>query len=188
MKIYNDLSEVQSLKTAVALGFFDGMHLGHKKVILKTISCKNQGLSPAVFTFTENPKSILTHTKDLKLMSNSEKIEYLENLGVESLYLINFLDIYKLTPEEFVKKILFEKLNAGAVICGFNYHFGYGGTAGSEDLKKICKKYNIKTYIVKPVLYKKEAISSTRIRKAIKSNDIKSAKRMLKNDNLKSSL
>ena len=80
-----------------------------------------------------------------------------------------------------MRNILKEKLNVKCAVCGFNYHFGKGGVAGAEDLKKICKEFDIKTYIVKPVLYKSKPISSTRIRKAIKFNNISQITDMTKN-------
>lgn len=184
MKIYDDLSSENNQKTAVALGFFDGLHLGHKKVIKKALYFKNRGLVPTVFTFSQNPKSILSNQNILQIMNTHEKEEKLEKMGIELFYAIDFLKVKDLSPEEFVEEILLKKLNVAAAVCGFNYHFGCGGTAGAEDLKKICKKHGIKTYIIKPVLYKKEIISSTKIRSAIVNKDFQKANDMLGIDNL----
>lgn len=184
MKVYNNITNETPPETAVALGFFDGLHLGHKKVIKKTIYFKNKGLIPAVFTFSQNPKSVLSDSDIMQITNLDEKERYLEKMGVELFYAVDFLKIKDLSPEEFVKEILFKKLNAKVAVCGFNYHFGRGAAAGAEDLKKICKKYGIKTYIIKPVLYKKEIISSTKIRNALINNDLQTANDMLgiKND------
>ncbi len=179
MKIYTSIPNENFGETAVALGFFDGLHLGHKKVIKKALSFKNKGLVPAVFTFSQNPKSIISNKNIMQIMDISEKENTLEKMGVKLLYLVDFSAIRNLSPEEFVEEILLKKLNAKIVVCGFNYHFGYGGTAGAEDLKKICKKYEIKTYIIKPVLYKKEIVSSTKIRNALINNDLQKANDML---------
>ena len=116
-------------------------------------------------------------------MNVQEKENAIEKLGIEELYIIDFQKIMNLTPEEFVKDILYKKLNAYSVVCGFNYHFGKGGYSNAEDLRKICKNYNIKTYIIKPVLYKSKPISSTRIRQAIKFNDISQVTNMTKTEN-----
>lgn len=179
MEILSEIKNENRRETAVALGFFDGLHLGHKKVIKKALYFKNKGLTPTVFTFSQNPKAILSGDNILQIMDIDEKVQQLEKMGIELFYAVDFLKVKNLTPEEFVKNILLEKLHAKAVVCGFNYHFGCGGAAGAEDLKKICKKYDIKTYIVKPVLYKKEVISSTRIRNALKNNDFQKANIML---------
>ncbi len=178
MKIYTTL-EKQDKPTSVALGYFDGMHIGHKKVIKKAIELKKHGLIPTVFTFSQNPKSVLSGTSEQNIMSPDEKKEFLERMGVEALYIIDFAEICKLSPEEFVRDILGKKLYAKAAVCGFNYHFGYGGSADAGDLKTLCLKHGIKTKIIKPVLYEHIPISSTRIKAAIKSKDIINAKNML---------
>ncbi len=179
MKIYDNLSEINPNETAVALGYFDGLHLGHQKVINKAVSLKNKGLSPTVFTFLQNPKMVISKKKPLELTDIQNKKALIQKMGIEALYTLDFLEIRNLEPEDFVKEILFKKLNAKAAICGFNYHFGRGGVARAEDLKIISKKYGIKTYIIKPVLYKKEIISSTKIRNALVNKDLKKANDML---------
>ena len=92
---------------------------------------------------------------------------------------INFLKIKNFSPEKFVKKILYEKLNTKVAVCGFNYHFGQRGTADAEDLKNICADFGIEVKIIKPVHYKKMPVSSTRIRNAIKENNTLEINQML---------
>lgn len=180
MKIYTKL-EKQTEPTAVALGYFDGVHIGHRKVIEQTVKFKKHGLTPTVFTFSHSPKSIISGIPEQTITSLDKKKELLESLNVEKLYIIDFLEIYKLSPDDFVKKILVEKLNAKAVVCGFNYHFGSGGYADAEDLKNLCLRYEVETKIIKPVLYQQKPISSTRIKEALKSKNVVSAKNMLGN-------
>lgn len=163
----------------MALGYFDGIHIGHKKIILETVKLKGQNLIPTVFTFSKNPKMIISKTPENNIFTKKEKEEKLKNLGIEILYTVNFLKIKNLSPEKFVKKILHEKLNTKIAICGFNYHFGRGGTADAEDLKNICTDFGIDVKIIKPVLYKKTPVSSTRIRNAIKENNILEINHML---------
>lgn len=180
MKIYNTL-EKQHHPTSVSLGYFDGIHIGHRKVIEKTVELKKHGLTPTVFTFSHSPKSIISGIPEQRIISLDEKKEVLANMGVEILYIIDFLKICKLSPEEFVNRVLNQMLNAKAVVCGFNYHFGFGGSADASDLKTLCLKYDIKAKIIKPVLYQRKPISSTRIRTALKSKDMINAKNMLGN-------
>ena len=180
MKIYNTL-EKQTKPAAVALGYFDGIHVGHRKVIEKAVKLKKHGLLPTVFTLTQNPKSILSGIPEQKIMGVDKKKEILEHLGIEALYIIDFLEIYKLSPTEFVENILVEKLDAKVAVCGFNYHFGFGGYANAEDLRNICLKHAVKTKIINPVLYQRSPISSTRIREALKSKDVINAANMLGN-------
>ena len=171
--------------SAVALGYFDGIHRGHQKVISKAVSLKKYGLKPTVFTFSQNPKSVISGTPENRITNNKEKETEIQKLGIEELYIVNFENIKNMTSIEFVEDLLYKKLNAHAVVCGFNYHFGKGGHSNAEDLKKIFKNYNIKTYIIKPVLYKSKPISSTRIREALKQNDVSKVTDMMKGKNLK---
>lgn len=178
MKIYDSLNK-QTLPLSVALGYFDGVHKGHKAVIKEAVSFESFGLVPAVFTFKRSPRSILYDINEYQITDNETKEKIFEDLGVKILYLINFEEIKDLTPKQFVRNILKEKLNAKCVICGFNYHFGKGGTGDANQLKNLCLDFGIKTKIIKPVLYKAGPISSSRIRKALEENDTISAQNML---------
>ena len=179
MKIYNTL-ERQEIPTAVALGYFDGIHIGHQKVLKKTVKFKKEGLAPTVFTFSSNPKSEIMKSPEKKIFSTAEKQGAMQNLGIEIMYISDFLKIKNMSAEQFVREILFKTLNAKAVVCGFNYHFGAGGIADAMDLKKICLDYGIKSKIINPVLFNKSPVSSTRIRKALAEGNTFELQNMLK--------
>ena len=178
MKIYTSL-EKQSTPLSVALGYFDGVHKGHKKVITETVNFKSKGVVPSVFTFSENPRSVLSNSKCHQLIDNNTKQKIFSNLNVEILYMIDFNLIKNLSPEEFVKNILKDTLNAKYVVCGFNYHFGKNAIADAVKLKNLCSEFDIETKIINPILYKCEPISSTRIRKALENKDSFNAQNML---------
>ena len=111
-------------KTAVALGYFDGLHLGHVYVIGKALSQKE--LAPAVFTFncdTTLPK----FAKQEDIISFENKREMLEKMGVEYLYAPDYAEVCGLSYEQFVSEILVKKLNAGFACCGESFRFGKGG-------------------------------------------------------------
>lgn len=178
MKIYNSLNK-QTLPLSVALGYFDGVHKGHKAVISEVANSESFGLVPSVFTFKKSPRSILYDINEYQITDNETKEKIFESLGIKILYLIDFEEIKDLTPKQFVRNILKEKLNAKYVVCGFNYHFGKGGTGDANQLKNLCLDFGIETKIIKPVLYKSGPISSSRIRKALEENDTISAQNML---------
>lgn len=178
MKIYNILTK-QPKHTAVALGFFDGVHLGHQKIISKTVQYKKQRLLPSVLTFLQNPQSIVKNQKIEYLLTPEEKLSRLEQLGIQLAYVLDFNFIKDISAEDFVKYTLKEALNARAVVCGFNYHFGRGGNSDVEDLRKMCKKYRMELYVEPPTFYRGGLVSSTRIREAFKHGDIRSAREML---------
>lgn len=175
MRILNDLIPTTE-NTAVALGYFDGVHLGHKKVIELAVKCKNEGLTPVVFTFSNTPKK---EDRMLQLLTVSQRAQKLEDLGIELLYIVDFQLVKNLSPEKFIEKIVKSVFNAKKVFCGFNYHFGKNGAANCDDLKVLCNKYNIVTEIIAPVIVEDETISSTRIRKLLQSGDIMKANELL---------
>jgi len=178
MKIYTNL-EKQFSPLSIALGYFDGVHKGHQRVINYTVELKKYNLIPTILTFSQNPKSIISGTQENRIIDEKTKEKIFENMGIEILYKVNFENLRSFTAESFVKEILHEKLNAKYVVCGFNYHFGKNGIANAETLKKLCLNYGIKTKIISPALYNHEPISSTRIRNAILNNDSESASKML---------
>ena len=178
MEIYYSLIK-QNRPTAVALGFFDGMHKGHQKIISKTVEYSKNGLTACVLTFSQSPRSVVENHKVDLLMMPRQKLAAIENMGVDVAYMLDFNGVRFIPPEDFVRDILSGVLNAKIVVCGFNYHFGNGGYADAEELKKLCKNYKIDVFIQPPVTYENQPISSTRIRGAIKNKEFEIAENML---------
>lgn len=178
MQIFDTIIKTE-YNTAVALGFFDGVHKGHQAVISECKANKNPDEKLAVFTFKDSPYNMLSATKKPLLTVNDEKFRLLESLGVEVVFCVDFSEIKDLSDESFVKDILSDKLGAKTIATGFNYHFAKGGKATCTDLKALCEKLSIKTHICEPVIYDGEAISSTRIRDCIKKGNIETANKML---------
>lgn len=180
MQIYHSVSEFEktSYKTSVALGFFDGVHIGHKNVIQKCVDEKGSNLS-VVFTFEKSPSSTLGKSKKDLLTSNEQKQKIVQELGAEALIFADFSAVKDMSSEEFVKIILKEKLNAQKVYCGFNYHFGKNASADTKSLISLCEKYDIKVYVSEEIVYKDLPVSSTRIRNSIASGHIEDANGML---------
>lgn len=163
-------------KTAVALGYFDGLHLGHLGVIGAALAQRE--LKAAVFTFncdTTLPK--FQSPEDI--ISFENKRELLDKAGVDYLYAPDFAQVCTLTDEDFVKKILHDKLNAGFACCGRNFRFGLGGQGTPERLKLLGEKYGIRVEIVEDVCLDGELISSTHIRELIRNGEIEQANRLL---------
>ena len=141
MHILTDNNSVASNKTAVALGVFDGLHRGHQEVINTAISFKESGLSPAVFTFNTKTVTSKGNGKIDMLLSDELKIEKLREMGIEYMYSPEFSEVKELTAENFVKKVLVEKLNASVAVCGENFRFGKGAFAGCNELENFI--YNL---------------------------------------------
>lgn len=167
-------------ETFTALGFFDGVHLGHSEVIAEAVKRSHElGISSCVFTFSRRPKSVITGEQDMLLTTIDEKFNLMERAGVDILYVIDFAELMGMSGEDFVRLILIEKLNCRGVVCGFNYHFGKGGICDSTVLSDICSHFGCKAITKKPVMYEGSAISSSRIRADLQSGNILSVNDML---------
>ena len=180
--IEDSLGRVFKHNSYIALGSFDGLHLGHSKLVNKAIELakKNDGKS-MVYTFRNHPLSIINKDLIPKLLMDMEyKKKVLSKMGLDYLALVEFDENFmKISPEDFIKNIV-TTYNAKGIIVGFNYRFGYKNLGDVELLKELSKKYNFKLHIVKPVRFKKEIVSSSHIRHIIAdSGDIEKATSML---------
>lgn len=164
--------------SAVALGNFDGMHIGHLAVIEKTAELCRKGLVPTVMLFDEHSLKTVTGEAPPRLMTDSERLAFLKEKGLE-IKTVSFTDIKNLTPEEFIDSVLINRFNARAVVCGFNYRFGKGAAGDATLLNKLCKEKNIECLIVDEILSDSLPVSSTAIRKAVENGEIELANRML---------
>ncbi len=162
-------------KTAVALGNFDGLHTAHREIIKKTCTYREKyGLLSCVLLFA-------THTdKSVSLLTElSEKLEILEAMGVDVVYIKEFTEEFMhKSPEEF-GRFLKDTLNADAVCVGYDYRFGYKAEGDTEKLRALGGEYGFIVKVTDELKYKGEAIKSTRIRDCIANGDIAEANVML---------
>lgn len=155
--------------TVVTLGKFDGLHEGHRKLIELTVEeAKRLSCESLVYTFNQNPKKILEGKEMITLISKQEKIEILKSMGVDNIVFEEFTQGFsKISPEDFIKKIIKDKLNAKAVIVGFNYRFGKGAKGDVELLDRIANELGIKVKVIAPVEKDGKVISSSMLRKEL---------------------
>lgn len=165
--------------TAVALGNFDGIHLGHRQVITPVLD--NDGDSRAtVVTFNPHPKEFFTGEPRSLLTPQEEKVLYLEEIGVEQLVLLPFnRELASLTPQQFVEEILVNQLQARQVSVGADFCFGCKRTGTAEDLQAIAATFGIGVSIVPLLRFQGTRISSSAIREALLSGALQTANRML---------
>ena len=177
MQIYTSLDSINKQKktTAVALGAFDGLHLGHQKVINQVIGLN---FEPSVFTFSEDPSKSLSGKTEY-LMTQEDKLSTLELMGVENLFDVNFSDVKDLSPEEFFYDVLLDKCAVGMISCGDDFRFGKKAKGDVTLLKELCEKNGIKLKICPPVMLENEVIHSTRIRTALKEGNARLAEKLL---------
>ena len=164
--------------SAVALGNFDGMHIGHLAVLEKATELGEGGLIPTVMLFDEHSLKAVLGEAPPRLMTDIERLVFLKKKGLE-IRTVSFADIKNLTPEEFVDGVLINQLNARAVVCGFNYRFGKGAAGDASLLESLCEGRGIECIIADEVLADSIPVSSTAIRRKIEDGDIEEANRML---------
>lgn len=186
MKVIRDIKDINFIekKRYIALGVFDGIHLGHRNLIESTVdrARKNNGLS-IVVTFEPHPDRIIFPDKNIMHITTlEEKIEIIRTLGVDILFILKFGPwIRNMQPNVFLFRILNEKLGANEIFVGFNYKFGYKGKGDIELLKKYEKLYNYKSNILDPKTVNGKIVSSTLIKKYIEKGNIKEAAKLLGN-------
>lgn len=166
---------------AVALGIFDGVHLGHRAVISRATGMElpdGTRATAAVFTFVQPPWA-LPKDSGCELITDGQKAAVLESLGVEELIQADFETVRDLSPQAFVEDFLHAVLHARRVCCGFNYHFGKGGAGDAAALRALCEPLGIEVEVVPPILVDGEPVSASRIRRAIEAGEAEEAARLL---------
>jgi riboflavin kinase/FMN adenylyltransferase len=167
------------------LGNFDGVHLGHQRIFerLKAEAINIQG-EAIVITFEPHPLKILSPKHCPPLITPfKKKMMLIEKIGIEKVLCIEFsLDFAEISPPEFVKDILAEKVNTKKVIIGYNYHFGKGKSGDAETLKNICKRFNIEVEIVEALAIDHIIVSSSKIRELIRKGNVEKASKLLGRD------
>ncbi len=165
--------------TVVALGNFDGLHIGHMAVIDAAKSmAKRLHCMPFALVFKEHPMTVLTGEPVPCLFTSETRAAAFKQAGV-TLCLLDFAELKDMEPEEFFEKIIVKRMGARGVCCGFNYTFGKAGKGTPEDLKKLCENAGIEFSMSDELDFEGEPISSTRIREEIENGDIEKANKML---------
>ena len=166
-------------KTVLALGMFDGMHIGHKKLMdTAVLLAAKYGLEPAVFTFSDHPQRLFG-ANVARLCSNGERIAAMRKLGVKRIELVEFTrELASLSPEKFLD-MLVEKMQPHTIVAGFNYTFGKNKSGNTDVLGKLALKRGIGAAIIPPVNFANKPVSSTRIREMIEKGDVQTAQLML---------
>ena len=181
--IRENLKDYNSTKPSViTIGTFDGVHIGHKKIInqLTSISSKNNLIS-ILLSFFPHPKMVLQNDNELKLINTiQEKEGLLNSLNLDYLIIKEFTkEFSRLSALEFVRDILVNKLNAKHIIIGYDHHFGRNRTANIEQLKEFGELYDFKVTEILAQDIDDIAISSTKIRKALINGEIRLANKFL---------
>ncbi len=165
-----------------ALGNFDGIHLGHKEIIenVKKLAKKNKSYS-GVIVFEPHPRKFFMKDKNNFYLSDIKTKKYLlESLGLDSCIVLEFNEkLAKQNPEKFVEEIIFKKIKPSHLIVGYDFRFGNKRSGNSDDLLRLCSKYNISVSIVDKQLKDGTVLSSSIVRDLIQEGDFKKAELLL---------
>ncbi|HHY77282.1 MAG TPA: bifunctional riboflavin kinase/FAD synthetase [Clostridiales bacterium] len=175
MLLYTNYEEAKNhVPYCIALGSFDGVHIGHQKLI-QTVIRKSKELNcrSMVYTFKEHPKKILSPGTFVEMITqNHKRIEIMSEMGIDIVYFEDFENIMKMDEETFVKDILIAKFEAKCVVVGYNFTFGNGKKGNAETLKAYGKLFGFDVQVVDAVTINGEIVSSSLIRKKIKDGQV----------------
>lgn len=164
--------------TAIALGLFDGVHRGHQRVIQTALSCQAIG-TPLVFTFTTKHLCPQGKSKAKPILTIAERLEEMQRLGMQAVYLPDFSDFHDLTAKAFVRDLLVKQLRAKVLCCGENFRFGKNAEGDTRLLQQLCEASGIQLKLVSAATDEGGVISSTRIRSALAAGDMAAVAAML---------
>lgn len=156
------------MKTAIALGTFDGLHAGHRAVIEKTT-----GFFGIAVTFSIPPKSVISGNSELLILPN-ERENRLKDLGINQVVMLSFDNVRNIDALEYLQNLC-KKYNPHRIVCGFNYRFGKGAAGDTQMLAHFCRDNEIEFICVPPIEKDGVIVSSTKIRNLIREGNIKKA-------------
>jgi riboflavin kinase/FMN adenylyltransferase len=176
--IYN-----KDMKKYIALGFFDGIHLGHQALLNWCVKkAKAAGAISTVILFDQHPEKVINKLNNYSLLTTlAEQIEKIRKKGIQKIIIFKFDENFsKIKAEEFIIEVLLKKFKMGAVFTGHDYHFGYQKKGDIALLKKLGEIYNFESYVMNSItMNSNQKISSTVIKDYLKNGDIEKANKLL---------
>lgn len=166
----------------VTIGKFDGVHLGHRALIERTVAqAESQNLISCLVTFDRHPNSLLNPlSANRQLISSRQKAELVSELAVDEMVELHFDEsLASESAEDFVERVLVRGLGAEAVVVGHDFKFGKGQLGNVSMLEALGQKFGFTVQVLKPVLFDGQVVSSSRIRDMLESGDVSSAAKSL---------
>jgi riboflavin kinase/FMN adenylyltransferase len=183
MMVFTDLARMRDIPpTVVALGNFDGVHLGHAELIRRMVAyARERGLAPAVFTFSNQPYNVIAGRTVIRgLATEEDKERMLGSLGVEYLFSFEFDEVFhSMEPAAFIDDLLLGAFGARAVFCGFNFRFGAKAAGNPGLLREAGAKKGFDLVVMEPYRLGDALVSSTAIRKFVAEGDMAAAAKFL---------
>lgn len=161
---------MQKSAKVLTIGTFDGIHIGHQKILKHVVKLANkQGYDPVVLTLFPHPRMVLQKDDSIKLLNTiDERVELLKSYGIKKVIVKEFTkEFANLSAKDYVKQILVDELNTKQVVIGYDHHFGKNRTANIKDLKSFGKLYDFKVEEILAQDIEEVTVSSTKIRNAL---------------------
>lgn len=183
VKIHTNINNFNAHKPVVTIGTFDGLHLGHQKVLARLIDfAESHGGESVVFTFYPHPRLVTApHETNLRLLTTlEEKKELFARSGIDHLIVFPFTkEFSQLTYSEFVEQILVKKMHTHCLVVGYDHRFGKNREGGFEYLQNCADKFGFEIEKLEVLLVDEAHVSSTRIREALEKGDVALANKFL---------
>lgn len=178
MQIFTELNKNPDL--SIALGYFDGVHSGHRTVIQNAVAyAKKNGGKSAVITFTDHPCCFFYGICPKYILTRQERENRIKALGVDYLYELDFESISGLTAEEYLKDVLVKYFSPCAISTGWNHNFGYKKSGNAKFLHDSSKKFGYEYFELPPQKINNEIVSCSAIRKYLSEGKLEKANTML---------
>lgn len=179
----NDFKKIKMPKfpLIIALGNFDGVHVGHMALISECLAEKSRfaGAKTAVYTFERHPQSLAANSDFADLFDTSDKIARFASAGVDYVILEDFEDVCRMSPEDFVNEVLVGRCGCIMCICGFNFRFGHRASGDADLLSRLMMENSRFAKAVPPVMHGGKVVSSSLIRSYVENGDMQSAAEIL---------
>ncbi len=181
LKIYREIKPDLLVRSSLALGMFDGVHLGHQQVISEAVNKGNFFEAvPAVLTFSSHPNLITAKTPVKSITSLDDKLAIMEEMGIEAALVVDFTrEFSQISAYDYIKNILSESLHAVNITVGYNHRFGKQKTGDKNILKTYESVFGYSLSVIQPVLIDGHTVSSSAVRKFISSGDVEIAAKFL---------
>ncbi|MCD5413602.1 MAG: bifunctional riboflavin kinase/FAD synthetase [Clostridiales bacterium] len=183
MNIIKENAQINtSIARGVALGNFDGIHIGHQELLNTLVDkCNALKIESCIYTFDNHPLSIINNVIPSQITNFDIKNKIFESLSIDTVVYEKFdKRIMKLNPQEFMEEVLVEKLHAKIVVVGFDFRFGFKGEGDVNLLSQLGKKYDFTLYVISPVKIDSEKVSSSLIKRYIKEGNMTKVKKLMR--------
>jgi riboflavin kinase / FMN adenylyltransferase len=183
-RVYRRLDEIgpEARDCAVSIGNFDGVHAGHRRIFRRVVELGHErGWIPSVLTFDPHPTTVVAPARAPKLLSTTgERLEYMRQEGIEQVFVLPFDRTFsEQSPEEFVKRVLVDRIGAKAVLVGDNFRFGKAQAGDVAMLRALGDRFGFCTEITAGVKLRGRPVSSSAVRQLLRKGDVSLAARFL---------